>query len=103
MFQWTLLIVWPYIALCYEKSSIFNCLWHNNSCVDSCPEWMMIKTSNCVQSYWMAQKTCDHPEDRLVGAVCGFSRCDCPDPTVLDTDTGFCYDIDNCPTTHAVL
>ncbi|KAF9806434.1 hypothetical protein SFRURICE_001229 [Spodoptera frugiperda] len=86
----------------YNKSSVNMCLWHNNTCVDICPEWMIQRKSNCSASYWPAQKTCEHPEQMLVGTVCGFSRCDCPDPLVLDTETGFCYDVDNCPTKHMV-
>lgn len=70
--------------------------------VDGCPEWMVITTNDCKQSFWAAQRTCDHPEERFVGTVCGFARCDCPDPMVLDTDTGHCYDFDNCPTKHTL-
>lgn len=69
--------------------------------VEICPEWMVVRKSDCRESYWSAQKTCEHPEQMLVGTVCGFSRCDCPEPTVLDTETGYCYDVDNCPTKHA--
>ncbi|XP_028173425.1 uncharacterized protein LOC114362306 [Ostrinia furnacalis] len=89
-------VVWP-----YEKSTISYCLWHNNSCVDFCPEWMVEVKSDCAQSYWKSQRTCEHPDAMLVGTVCGFSRCDCPEHTVLDTETGYCYDVDNCPTKHS--
>lgn len=68
--------------------------------VEDCPEHMIKRIHNCSESFWPAQKTCRNLEEILVGIVCGFSRCDCPDPTVLDTETGFCYDLDNCPTKH---
>ncbi|CAB3223986.1 unnamed protein product [Arctia plantaginis] len=84
----------------YETTRSDNCLWHNYSCVETCPDWMIVVKSDCTKSYWLAQRTCDNPQEMLVGTVCGFSRCDCPDPTVLDTDTGVCYDVDNCPTKH---
>ncbi|CAK1547088.1 unnamed protein product [Leptosia nina] len=70
--------------------------------IDKCPEHLIRIKSDCSKSFWTAQKTCEHPEDILVGTMCGFSRCDCPDPMVLDTETGFCYDVDNCPTKHGL-
>ncbi|CAG4980151.1 unnamed protein product [Colias eurytheme] len=99
MFVWALLFSLNFISA-YKPSSITRCLWHNNTCTDRCPDHMIIKHSNCNQTYWYSQRTCEHPEPTLVGAVCGFARCDCPEETVLDEETGYCYDVDNCPTKH---
>ncbi|KAJ8728042.1 hypothetical protein PYW08_016427 [Mythimna loreyi] len=103
MIKWTFFMFSVSVVSSYNQSTLSHCLWHNNTCVESCPEWMIQTISNCSLSYWPAQKTCDHPEETLVGTVCGFSRCDCPDTTVLDTETGICYDVDNCPTRHHIL
>ncbi|XP_073945148.1 uncharacterized protein [Choristoneura fumiferana] len=104
MSKWTglVLVLFFGIVWAYNKSTTSTCLWHNNKCVDSCPDWLRERKSNCSQTYWPAQRTCENPELTLVGTVCGFSRCDCPDAMVLDTETGFCYDEDNCPTKHAM-
>ncbi|KAJ0177111.1 hypothetical protein K1T71_007120 [Dendrolimus kikuchii] len=99
MLQWILVILFT-VCSCYQSFTVTSCLWHNNSCVEICPEWMVEKKNSCFQSYWNAQRTCEHPEVMLVGTVCGFSRCDCPDGLVLDSETGYCYDVDNCPTKH---
>ncbi|KPJ02715.1 hypothetical protein RR46_09918 [Papilio xuthus] len=66
--------------------------------VEDCPEWMVLVRSNCKDVFWLQQRTCDHPESALEGVTCGFSRCDCPEPMVLDTNSFNCYDADNCPT-----
>ncbi|RVE44456.1 hypothetical protein evm_010860 [Chilo suppressalis] len=102
MYKKVLLFICFEIILCYERSTVSYCLWHNNSCVDDCPDWMVEVKCNCSATFWRSQRTCDHPAAMLVGTVCGFSRCDCPESTVLDTDTGYCYEVDNCPTKHDV-
>ncbi|KAM3964352.1 uncharacterized protein ACR2FA_001324 [Aphomia sociella] len=102
MLQLTCIFYWLSVVMSYEKSSISLCLWHNNSCIDACPEWLVIKKSNCTELYWESQRTCEHPVATFVNTICGFARCDCYDPMVLDTVTGYCYDVDNCPTIHVV-
>ncbi|CAK1595979.1 unnamed protein product [Parnassius mnemosyne] len=100
MLQWVIQFLWLSVVLSHKEHLITNCLWHNNTCVDACPEWMVMKKSDCKQAYWIAQQTCEQPEPALIDVSCGFARCDCPEPMVLDTYSGYCYDIDNCPTRH---
>ncbi|CAH2268979.1 jg16004 [Pararge aegeria aegeria] len=101
MFAWKFMLLLLTLVCSYKASSdTSNCLWHKNSCVEKCPEHLVQNVCDCTQNYWLAQRTCTSPQSTLVGTVCGFSRCDCPDGLVLDTDTGYCYDIDNCPTKH---
>nr|XP_032520868.1 uncharacterized protein LOC116772697 isoform X2 [Danaus plexippus plexippus] len=105
MFVFALVMLPLYIVcpLPYTESTTSSCLWHIDSCVDKCPDNLVITESNCNQSYWLAQRTCKDPEITLVGTVCGFSRCDCPGTTVMDTETGFCYEVDNCPMKHEII
>ncbi|KAJ8730203.1 hypothetical protein PYW07_017241 [Mythimna separata] len=73
MIIWTFFMFSVSVVSSYNQSTLAHCLWHNNACVESCPEWMIQRTSNCSLTYWPAQRTCDHPEEMLVGTVCGFS------------------------------
>ncbi|XP_045772143.1 uncharacterized protein LOC123872055 [Maniola jurtina] len=101
MVAWTFLLLPLTLVGSYKPSSVSsNCLWHKNSCVEKCPDHLVEKLCDCSKNFWPAQRTCTNPQRTLVGTVCGFSRCDCPGDMVLDTETGYCYDLDNCPTKH---
>lgn len=58
--------------------------------------------SDCKESIWKSQKTCEDPVSKLVSFMCGYARCDCPNPLVLDTKTGYCYALEDCPVDHTV-